>query len=136
MSVSNYFREIVVAALQDDPAVEALVARRIFDETPGMTVAPYIYIGEINRQRVEIGCGKVATLRMRIYVVSTDAGREEAWQVEEAIWQALDGHQVEPSEGQPWIMQGQIDALQSGDVVEPLNPKSTVVEVTATFARA
>jgi hypothetical protein len=136
VSAANLFRELVIAVLRGNAEVVSLVENRSYDQPPDRTEPPYIYLGPINRQRLEIGCGSAATLRMRIYAVSIEFGREGAWKVADAIWDALDGAEPAPDQNNPFRLQGAFEVLQAGDVLEPLSPKSAFVDLTATFAKA
>ncbi|ACL56991.1 DUF3168 domain-containing protein [Methylobacterium nodulans] len=126
--------------LKADAGVTALVAGKVFDAVPNDRrpgqEAPYIYAGPINRQRVYLECGTAWQIRMRIYAVTTTSGRDQGWEVIEAIVQALDGKDADvvtiPA---PFSLQNRLDVTQAGDVVDPLAPKSMFVDLTTTIAR-
>lgn len=125
----------VVDRLKADSAVAALVTDRVWDEVPtprqGEEVpVPYVYIGPIQRTRVETdySLDPIGALRMRLYAVSTNFGRVEAWEVANAVAGALEG--FTPSLSSPYAAQDMIRAGPLGDVVEPLNPKSVFVDIT------
>lgn len=126
----------VVSALKSSDAVRALIADRIFDEVPSdkeRPDTPYVYFGPVNRRRIEGGtCTKSATVTLRIFVVSTEFGRIQAWSVIEAIELALDN--LDLTLTGPWSTGGDVlRAIQDGDVIAPLDPKSAFADFTTTL---
>jgi hypothetical protein len=126
-----------VAALKDAAGVTDLVAERVYDDVPdersGEQTPPYIYIGPINRSRIETGCDPQWTMRMRVYAVSTAFGRLEAWDVANAVAEALEGKVL--TLDQPFHCGDIVRAVQAGDVIDPSNPKATFVDISTIVAK-
>ncbi|MGL3208690.1 DUF3168 domain-containing protein [Bradyrhizobium sp. BR 1433] len=124
----------VIARLKDDPVLKVLVAARIYDEVPSdkdRPKPPYVYLGGVNRRRMtEQGtCSAVRTVTFRLYAVSTEFGRLEAWSVIEACVEALDNKEIELAA--PYTTLGEVVKLVSdGDVIQPVTPKSTFADFT------
>ncbi|SEE59695.1 Protein of unknown function [Rhizobiales bacterium GAS188] len=135
------FQMAVVAALNADAGVQALVAGRVFDEVPreAPQASPYCYFGPVGTQRVEIGEAREEqssqsdawTARCRLYAVSTAFGRVEAWTVAHAMRKAL-RWQVLPI-ASPWEMVEEIRITASGDVLDPLTPKAVFIDLATTL---
>lgn len=128
----------VVAALKGSEQVRSLIEERIFDEVPSdkdRPKTPYAYFGPVNRRRIEGGsCVRSTTVTFRIFVVSTDFGRIEAWSVVEAIESALDNQELVLTG--PWSTAGDlVRAIQDGDVIAPLDPKSAFADFSTTLTR-
>lgn len=127
-----------IARLKADDAIRALVGARVFDQVPGdkdRPKAPYIYPGPVSRRRYEGGgCVDAKTVTFRVFVVSTDFGRYEAWAVIEAIAGALNNKEL--AVVAPWSTAGDtVKAIQDGDVVQPLDPKSAFADFSITLIR-
>jgi hypothetical protein len=128
----------VIAKLKAADAVRALVGARIFDEGPSdkeKPKPPYIYLGPVNRQRIEAGsCSSIFRGTFRLFAVSTEFGRTEAWAVIDAVTETLDGQEIDlPA---PYSTIGdQIKLISDGDVIAPLNPKSTFADYTVTLTK-
>lgn len=127
------FKRAVIAALLADSGVTALVGQKVFDITPQKTDAPYVYLGPVGVQRAPEDCGAPTwNLRMRLYAASTRAGRNEVWQILDAMDAALDGKILTMPTGT-----GQVLAIQTilgGDIVDPTTPTQTYLDLTATVA--
>lgn len=128
----------VIAKLKAADPVKALVAARIFDEAPSdkaKPAPPYIYLGPVNRQRIEAGsCSSIFRATFRLFAVSTEFGRREAWAVIDAVTEALDSQEI--SLPLPYATIGDLVKLVSdGDVIEPLNPKATFADYTVTLTK-
>ena len=128
------FKAAVLAALEGDSGLRALVgAKKVFDQTPQQTPFPYVYLGPVGAQRGPDDCGAPTwTLRMRLYATATTFGRDQAWNVIAAVDAALDGGMLAMPDGM-----GQVVAIQTiagGDVVSPVAPVQTYLDLTATVA--
>lgn len=130
----------LTAILKADAAVTAVAGKRIYDEVPAGRSAqdkpPYIYVGPMRRQRVALDCAQIWTVQARIYVVSTEFGRRESWNLVEAVVQALDRKEA-PAVAipAPFSLQQPLQIVQAGDVVDPLAPKSVFLDLSTTIAR-
>ncbi|HVL73321.1 MAG TPA: DUF3168 domain-containing protein [Beijerinckiaceae bacterium] len=129
----------LVALLKADAAVAAIVGAKVFDEIPedqrGPTVKPpYLYVGPVNKTRIEMGAFPPFRVRLRLYAVSTEFGRREAWLLADAVESALED--ARPALAAPYEVTEPVAVLQAGDVIEPLNPKSVFVDVQTTVVRA
>lgn len=135
MTLNEALQGALVDLLRADTALAALVGDNVFDEVPadGAGVAPpYVYLGPINLARVET-CGPAWTVRMRWFAESADYGRLEAWQVAEAVMDAIED--AEPALPDPWSVAEPIRVTQAGDVIDPLNPKTVFVDLTTTVTK-
>ncbi len=137
-------RDVLIALLKADPAVAAFVGDRIDDEVPsdaqGRTargLPAYIYLGPMSRQRIRQDCAQIWTMRARLYAISDEWGRSQAWDIVEAVVQALDDKGeadfVLPA---PFVISENLHVTQAGDVVDPLAPKSVFVDLTTTIIRS
>lgn len=122
----------VIAKLKAAPGVKAMVEARIYDEVPSdrdRPRTPYLYLGPVNLRRpAEIGpCGKVRAATFRLFGVSTEFGRLEAWSVIDASIEALDNSELQLTT--PYSTIGDVVKLiTAGDVVAPTSPKSTFAD--------
>lgn len=128
----------VIAILKADDGVKLLVNGRIYDEVPGdkdKPKAPYVYLGPCNRRRIEGGeCIDTKGVTFRLFVVSTEYGRTEAWAVVDALELALNGKSLKLAG--PWSTCGDVvRSIQDGDVVQPLDPKSAFADFSTTITR-
>lgn len=129
------FKGAVVAALQADAAVAALVGNAIFDVVPQDQPLPYVWIGAVGASRAPEDCGAPTwNLRMRLYAATDEAGRALAWTISSALSSALEARSIDDDmpEGT-----GQVAAIwisQGGDVIEPTSPAQTFIDLTATVA--
>ena len=123
----------VRARLKADSAVTALVGSSTFDQVPDQTAPPYIYIGPAGRVRIPIDCGQVWTVNLRIYAISSGYGRDEDWEIVEAIVQSLDLQDLDLAA--PFTMQQAIQINRAGDVIDPSAPKSVFVDIQTTIGR-
>ncbi|MCJ2132452.1 DUF3168 domain-containing protein [Methylobacterium sp. E-045] len=132
------FQKAIADLLIADPDVNALVNGQVFDEVPndGEATPPYIYLGPMNRRRVQMDCGQVWTITARLYAISVEFGRGQAWETIEAIVQALDMKEApDVTLTAPFSIQQPIQITQGGDVVDPLAPKSVFVDLSTIIAR-
>jgi len=82
----------LVALLEADAGIAALVSERIYDEPPQPVMRPYIKIGDIEPRPVRSSCGKAANVVFGIEAYSRpNSGRIEATRCAEAVVSALDG---------------------------------------------
>ena len=137
MSATFAFQDAIVARLRADAALAALLGGgKVYDQPPGdhdRPRAPYVYIGAVNRTRIESSCGRKWTVRLRLFAVSTALGRKEAWAVIEAAGNALDGW--EPTLAAGYSTDGEIiRVVQDGDVIEPLNLNEAFCDLACTLA--
>jgi len=123
----------VRARLKADSSVTALVGTSTFDQVPDQTVPPYVYIGPAARARIPIDCGQVWTVNLRIYAISSGYGRDEDWEIAEAIVQSLDLKDLPLAA--PFEMQQAIQINRAGDVIDPAAPKSVFVDIQTTIGR-
>lgn len=135
-SAIEALQQAVVARLKADPAVKALVQARVYDEIPSdqdRPKPPYVYIGPIARRRVEGGtCMRISLATVRLYAVSTDFGRLEAWSVIEACTAALDNKELPVADGYSTLGEA-VRVIQDGDVIAPVSPKSTFADFSVTL---
>lgn len=124
----------LVTALQADATVSSLVGANVFDVAPTTTQAPYVYIGPVTGQRLENGAYQMWLARARVYCVSTSFGRDNAWAIIDAISRALDLQTLALDAN--FIMNEALRDEQSGDVVQPNDPKMTFVDFTCAITRA
>ena len=127
----------IVALLEASSSLTSLLgSTKIFDQVPAdadRPTPPYVYLGPVNTQRLELGeCGEGQTIRARIFAVSTDFGRLEAWEVAHQVRLALNG--AVPTLAGDFQISDAIIVTQAGDVIEPENPKSVFIDVAATVA--
>lgn len=134
-SMVEALQAAVIGVLLADAGVKALASDRSFDEAPSdkdKPNTPFDYLGPINLRRPpELGTcsGPVRQATFRIFAVSTEFGRTEAWALIEAIIAALDN--TELSLIAPYSTIGDVVKLiAAGDVVAPLSPKSTFADFT------
>jgi hypothetical protein len=127
-------------ALKADSGVAVLVGAKVYDEVPGDkrgmpddATAPWVFIGPISGDRFEDVGYRAWNVRARIYAASTGFGRKEAWDVINAVDAALDGATLDLADG--FSMQSQLRAAGSGDVVDPLTPKSAFQDFTCVIYR-
>lgn len=128
----------VIVALRADSTVAAIVQDRIFDEVPSdqdRPRPPYAYLGPVSGRRIEGGaCVAAKAVTFRIFVVSTEFGRPEAWALIDAIEHALDGKPLPIAA--PWSTLGDVvRSIQDGDVIQPLDPKSAFADFATSLAR-
>lgn len=130
------FKVALLEALKADSSVAAIVAGRVFDVPPRdarnlpsdvADGAAYCYLGPLNAVREAEDCGDRWRVTARIYAVSFQLGRDEAWSLNSAIEAALENVQLSMSTGghSPGLW-----PVQSGDVVDPIMPVMTYVDVT------
>ncbi|KQP34302.1 hypothetical protein ASF27_01705 [Methylobacterium sp. Leaf102] len=131
-------QKAITDVLTANANVAARVGGRIFDEVPndGTVAPPYVYLGPINRRRVPHDCAQIWTITARLYVISAEFGRQEAWDAIEAVVQALDGADAPDLEfAAPFSIQEPLRVTQAGDVIDPLALKSVFLDLTTTIAR-
>ncbi len=138
MTPETAFMEAIQATLLADTDVAALVGEQVFDEVPAdndPAEPPYLYVGPINRQRVEpIGENRIWTVRMRLYAESVGFGRKEAWAIGDAAAAALDG--VELVLPDPFVVSDIVRVTQAGDVLDDANRFKTVfIDLITTIER-
>lgn len=125
--------------LASDPVSE-FVGTKVFSEVPTeratnvLKAPPWIYLGPFSRRRIEAGCGQVWTITTRLYAAaSTTIGRRQAWELGNAIGDALDGQ--EPALTAPYRLVEVLRCTQAGDVIEPASPRTVYIDVTAIISR-
>lgn len=121
----------IIDVLKADAAVKHLVGGRIYDEAPSdkdKPKTPYIHLGPVNRQRIEAGnCSSAFRATLRLFAVSTEFGRLEAWAVIDACTEALDGREIVLA--LPYSTLGDpVRLVSEGDVIQPLDPKATFAD--------
>jgi hypothetical protein len=133
MTPETALQEALIAVLRADPAVTALVGDNVFDEVPGDEAKPpHVYLGPVNRTRLE-ACRRTFTIRMRWFAESIDFGRLEAWEIADAVGEALEG--LEPDLGDAFACEEPIRITQAGDTIDPLEPKAVFIDCTTTVSR-
>lgn len=132
VSVFAAFKTAVIDALKADAGVAALVDVRVYDLPPrdprgtaSDTKPPYIYCGPLNWRSEHTACAFVGTARLRLYFVSTDFGRDQAWRVHDAVILALAWKEFSLSGGH--LMTG-LRPVLGGDVTAPTAPKETFID--------
>lgn len=138
MNLQDVFQGGVTALLLADPAVAAIVGEKIFDELPaherqGGPAPPWVFFGPVNRRRLETGCARTWIVTSRLFAASTAFGRREAWQLTDAMNEALEG--AEPDLGDDFAIVEEIRCIQAGDAVLPGSPKTVFLDITATIIR-
>lgn len=127
-------KKALVSALLADIGVSQSVGQRVFDVPPldrrdGTTLnakTPFIYVGPISRVRLASGLSPSWTMRLRIYVVTDEAGRDQAWEIIEAVSQRLDLHEMELPADAGRCVQWRL--VSDGDIVDPLAPRQSFAE--------
>lgn len=140
MTPLKAFKIAVVEALKVDAGVAAIAGGKIYDEVPrdhrGEPTdanAPFVYLGPLGWRRLELGCNPGYDVALRLYAVSTKFGREQVWELHEAMRLALDlktltlagGHGMTP-----------LRATAGGDVISPLAPKECFLDLRAQLSDA
>jgi Protein of unknown function (DUF3168) len=126
-------REAIFALLKGSAAVVALCAAGVdgvHDQVPAGPApasAPYVYLGPVNRTRIETGGEPAWEWRLRLFVIATDFDRDTAWELAEAVIDALEGEQPALAGGHELF--DLLRVRQAGDVIEPVNPKAVFVDV-------
>lgn len=125
-------RDAVLGLLRGSAAVADLVGGRIRDDVPSDNEPddpPWLYMGPINTQRLEMGCNPAWSLKLRVFAESTAYDRDQAWTIARAAIRAVDG-------AEPPLEAGFADRLavaQAGDVIAPNTIKTVFFDVTATL---
>ena len=123
------FKNAVLAALLADTTTAGLVGPNVFDVRPRDDFAggPWIYLGPVNARRDEYDGGAMMfAATMRIYAASPGLQRDQAWIVSDAVAQALHGVELTLATGGEAIA---IQVDQAGDIVDPLMPLLTFVDI-------
>lgn len=122
-----------IEALKANASVAAIVGKKVYDEVPrdgrgdpSDAEAPYVYLGPLGWRRLELGCNPGYDVALRLYAVSTKFGREQVWDLHEAMRAALDlaeltlagGHRMTP-----------FRTMAGGDVISPLAPKECFLDL-------
>ncbi|MGY2052958.1 DUF3168 domain-containing protein [Methylobacterium sp. JK268] len=133
--------DALTAILVADPTLAGIISGRVYDEVPAegapQDLPPYVYMGPMNRRRVILDCCPVWTVRARIYAISIDFGRRQAWEIIEAVAQALDLKDAPAiTLASPYVIQQPLQVEQGGDVFDPTLPRSVFLDVSTTIARA
>ena len=138
MTPETALLKAVVATLKGAAGVSALVGARVYDDVPddrgnAERAAPYVYVGPINRSRIETGCDAQWNMRLRVYAISVAFGRLQAWDVANAASEALEGQLL--TLDQPFHCGDIVRVVQAGDVIEPSNPKATFIDIATIVAK-
>lgn len=123
----------IVAALVADPAVNALVKGKVYDEVPSDrqgAVPPYLELGPVGSQRDELSGGPGWAVTLRLYAYSTGYGRRGAWDIARAAATVLEGANLELEAPHRALLP--VEVIRTGDVIDPPNPKSVFLDVTTT----
>ncbi len=123
----------LVAALKADPGVAALCGDRVYDVPPeGRPQTPYLHIGP-GQFRIEAErCGRMTGFTFRIFAVSQEFGRLEAWSAVFAAAVALDGRKPEMPAG--LALSRALSVTQGGDVVDAGKLRECFLDVVAVVA--
>ena len=134
MKAVQAFKGAVLAALLQDAGVQTIAHARVYDTAPQPAVFPYIYMGPVGSRREPTECGGFVAwiLTMRLYGASKAPGRDEAWTIIAAMDAALDGQMLTMPDGVAQVVA--IQTVQGGDVVSPVAPTQTFLDITATVA--
>jgi hypothetical protein len=139
MNAVSALKAAVVAQLRADAGVAALVGPRIYDEVPSDSrgdqadaVAPWVYLGPVNLQRLEHGAAKAWVATMRLYCITLDPGRDSAWGLAGAVSLALD--QTQPVLASGFTLIDEFKEIAAGDVIEPDRPKSVFLDIRVAIA--
>lgn len=136
MTPERALQEAITTLLLGDPAVSAIVGQKIFDEVPSdkSDAPPWVYLGPISRRRLDgAGCDQAWTITMRLYAASTKFGRKDAWELGNAVSEALEGQ--EPALAGSYAVAQELRCIQAGDVIAPATPKTVFVDVTTIIAK-
>lgn len=127
----------VQAALLAAPPVASKVGEKVFDEVPADDVPgkpPLVYIGPINRQRLNDPAGEAAwAMRMRLYVESAEFGRLEAWDITDAVSECLEGSEL--ALAAPFECVDVLRVIQAGDVFDQDGFKTVFLDVGTTIQK-
>jgi len=139
-SVFSAFKKALAAHLMADGGLSALVGQKVYDVPPrdergqaSTASAPFVYFGPIVYRRIEAGCGSVYETRMRLYSVSTNHGRTQAWTVHDALAAALEGVGLDLTDGHHMT---DFKVMAGGDVVSPAQPRECFVDVLTNLSPA
>jgi len=127
--------DALIVALKADADVAALVGARVFDDVPLRSPPPYLYVGPVAAVRLEGGCSNLIAVTVRIFAVSVDSGRAEAWAVLDAARAALNGQILTgPRFPSDLRMVEEVRVIRTGDILSPITPKAVFLDVTATLS--
>jgi hypothetical protein len=109
----------------------AITVLSYFDDVPREVKPPYVAVGPAGfiPQRYSCGDGLSVVVRLRLYVYSVAAGREEAWNIAWAAMNGLDQFSrtkaALPAMTLPagWAFEAFPQVTQTGDVINPIDPK-------------
>lgn len=122
--------EAVRNRLLADADTAAICGDRIYDEVPSAQAdPPYLYLAAVNWTRVEGGCGRGHRVRMRLYCVTAEFGRIEAWSFARRVERAID--LFEPDLPAPLRCSDAVTVVQCGDVIGPLKTKEVFLDIGA-----
>lgn len=133
MTPIKAFKIATIEALKADANVSAIVGAKVYDEVPrdhrgepSDVGAPFVYLGPLGWRRLELGCNPGYDIALRIYAVSTKFGREQVWELHEAMRAALDLKALALSGGH---VMTPFRAMAGGDVISPLAPKECFLDL-------
>jgi hypothetical protein len=126
--------------LKADAALAALVGVKIYDEVPrddrgdpSDAAAPYLFLGAMRWGDFEIGCNPGLDVVIELHAVSTKFGREECWQIAEAVRHALEWRELTLDGGH---LMTPYRRRSGGDAISPLFPKQAYVALRTQLSEA
>lgn len=129
----------IVARLRADANLRSLVAgsdgeAKVFDQVDADTAFPYVYVGPLSltRDPDEGHCSPVRAARVRIFSVSQAFGRMQAAEIGQAVEDCLTDAML--SVDPPYVATRRLVFVQSGDVIEPDDPKAVFADFETTLA--
>lgn len=125
-------RDAVLGLLRASSAVTAIVGHKVRDDVPSdddPDALPWLYMGPINTQRLEMGCGPAWQLKMRVFAESSAFDRDQAWILARAAIRAVDGAEPPAASG----FTDRLAVSQAGDVIAPNTVKTVFFDITATL---
>jgi Protein of unknown function (DUF3168) len=85
-------QRVIVATLRADPAVNALIAGRVYDRVPSPQTFPYVVVGDDQVSQAHAQCLEGSTeVFSSLHAWSREVGKVEAKQIAGAIVTALNG---------------------------------------------
>ena len=130
MSPELALRNQVIALLLATPAVVDIVGEKVRDDVPSdddPDEAPWIYMGPINSQRLEVGGLPAWQTKLRVFAESTAFDRDQAWILARAAIRAVEGAEPPADAG----FCDRLTVAQAGDVIAPGTVKTVFFDVAA-----
>lgn len=130
-------RDAIRGVLLANPDVAALVGDRIHDWVPSQRdglVLPFLAFGPMRRERMETGDDPASPVKIRLYTASDAYERDQAWEVAEAVADAIEGEVLE-IDG-PFACAMELRVTMIGDAIETGLPRDVFLDVATVVYRA